>query len=48
MKGVAYGREQAEHHPGTPPGLRDRDPHGQHRPCRFRLFQKRYHRHRSR
>ena len=22
MKGVAYGREQAEHHPGTPPGLR--------------------------
>ena len=28
MKGVAYGREQAEHHPGTPPGLRDRDPHG--------------------
>ena len=42
MKGVAYGREQAEHHPGTPPGLRDRDPHGQHRPCRFRLFLKRY------
>ncbi len=24
MKGVAYGREQAEHHPATPPGLRDR------------------------
>lgn len=40
MKGVAYGREQAEHHPGTPPGLRDRDPHGQHRPCRFRIFKK--------
>lgn len=20
MKGVAYGREQAEHYPGTPPG----------------------------
>ena len=29
-KRQAYGREQAEHHPGTPPGLRDRDPHGQH------------------
>ena len=29
MKGVAYGREQAEHHPGTPPGLCNGNPHGQ-------------------